>query len=88
MRIWNFILCRKRFGFFQEAPMKKDKKSILALTGIALLILLYLTTFVTAFLDIPQWDRLFQASLAATVAVPILLWIYLMLYKRWQDKDR
>lgn len=68
--------------------MKKNKKSFFALIGVAMLILLYLTTLVTAFLNIPYWDRLFQASLAATVAVPILLWIYLMLYRHWKDRQK
>ena len=44
--------------------MNKNKKSVFALVGIAMLILLYITTLVTAFLNIPYWDRLFQASLA------------------------
>ena len=67
--------------------MNKNKKSFFALVGIAMLILLYITTLVTAFLNIPYWDRLFQASLAATVAIPILLWIYLMLYRHWKNRQ-
>ena len=61
--------------------MKFNKKSIIALLGIAILILLYLTTLVTAFLNIPNWDRLFQASIVATIGLPILLWVYLLLIK-------
>ena len=38
--------------------MNKNKKSVFALVGIAMLILLYITTLVTAFLNIPYWDRL------------------------------
>lgn len=67
--------------------MKKDKKSIAALIGVAVLVLLYLATLVTAFLDIPFWDRLFQASLTATIGIPILLWVYLMLYRRWKENQ-
>ena len=68
--------------------MKKNKKSIVAVMGIILLALLYLVTLVTAFLDIPNWDRLFQASLIATIGLPILLWIYLLLYKNWVENHK
>ena len=68
--------------------MKKNKKSIVAIMGIILLALLYLVTLVTAFLDIPNWDRLFQASLIATIGLPILLWIYLLLYKNWIENHK
>ncbi len=61
--------------------MKLNKKSFVALLGIALLILLYIATLITAFLNIPNWDKLFQACVFATIGIPILLWIYLMLIK-------
>lgn len=64
--------------------MKLNKKSFVALLGIALLILLYIATLITAFLDIPNWDKLFQACVVATIGVPILLWVYLMLIKSWK----
>lgn len=66
--------------------MKKNKKAAAAIAGIAILILLYLVTLVTAFLHIPAWDRLFQACLAATIGIPILLWIYLLMYRKWQER--
>lgn len=59
----------------------KNKRSIIALLGVAALVLLYLAALITAFLDIPNWDKLFQASIVATIGIPILLWIYLLLVK-------
>lgn len=59
----------------------KSKRSIIALLGVAALVLLYLAALITAFLDIPNWDKLFQASIVATIGIPILLWIYLLLVK-------
>ena len=47
--------------------MKKNKKAIAAIIGVVLLALLYLLT---------------QISLAATIALPILLWIFIMLSKK------
>ena len=67
--------------------MKKDKKSVIALLGIALLVLLYVATLVTAFLNIPNWDRLFQACIVATIGLPILLWIYLLILKDWKNRQ-
>lgn len=62
--------------------MKKNKKAVAACIGVAALVLMYIITLVTAFLDIPNWDRLFQACLATTVGIPILLWIYLTLCRK------
>lgn len=59
----------------------KNKRSIIALLGVAALVLLYLAALITAFLDIPNWDKLFQASIVATIGIPILLWVYLLLIK-------
>ena len=67
--------------------MKKNKKSVAAMFGVIALVLLYLATLITAFLDIPNWDRLFQASLVATIGIPILLWIYVLAYKKLSDKE-
>ena len=67
--------------------MKFNKKSIIALLGIAILILLYIVTLITAFLDIPNWDNLFQASLVATIGLPILLWVLLLLMKSWKARQ-
>ena len=67
--------------------MKKNKKSVVAMFGVIALVLLYLATLITAFLDIPNWDRLFQASLVATIGIPILLWIYVLAYKKLSDKE-
>ncbi len=66
--------------------MKKNKKSIAALIGIGILAALYLLTLITAFLDIPNWDRLFQACMVATIGIPILLWLYLLLYKKLKER--
>lgn len=61
--------------------INKNKRSIAALIGVTALVLLYLATLITAFLNIPNWDKLFQASIVATIGIPILLWVYLLLVK-------
>lgn len=66
--------------------MKQKTKRIAALVGVLILIGLYAATFIVALLDFPHWERLFQACLAATVGVPILLWIYIWLFEQVSRK--
>ncbi len=53
----------------------KKIKSIFALIGIAVLVLLYVLTFVFAIIDDPRTFRLLGTSLAATVIIPTLIWV-------------
>ena len=59
----------------------KKVKQILAIIGIILLVLLYLRTLVCAIIDHTETMRLFQASILATVIIPVLLWAYSFIYK-------
>lgn len=59
----------------------KKVKQILAIIGIILLVLLYLSTLVCAIIDRTETMRLFQASVMATVIIPVLLWAYSFIYK-------
>ena len=69
---------------------KKDKKispkQIAAIICIVLLVGMYVATLIVALLDFPGRDRLFQACLVATIGLPILLWIYIWLYKKVKEK--
>lgn len=71
-------------GRGKGVSMKKMSRSkrIAALFGVFLLVMLYLVTLLSAFLDFEGSGRLFQACLVATVGVPILLWIYLWLFDK------
>lgn len=70
---------------------KKDKKispkQIAAMICVVLLVGMYVATLIVALLDFPGWDRLFQACLVATIGLPILLWIYIWLYKQVKEKS-
>lgn len=61
--------------------MKKGKR-IAALIGVALLIGLYLMTFISSFMAKPYAGGLFMASLFCTVVVPILIYGFLIIYKQ------
>ena len=65
--------------------MKKGKR-ILAMIGVILLVLLYLSTLVFAILgkDFLNW---LMAAIAATIMLPILIWLYELLAQKIQDKE-
>ena len=60
--------------------MKKTRQ-ILAIIGIVLLLSLYLACLILALIGKHQATTLFKAALGATVAVPIVLYAFLMLLK-------
>lgn len=59
----------------------KNKKKIIAVLGIIVLIGLYLSTLIFAFMDSTLSFQLLQISIFCTIAIPILLYICNMLYK-------
>lgn len=61
-------------------------KRIAAWVAIVLLAGLYIVTFVVALVYPPGAGNLFGACLMATVAVPLLAWIYIWLYGQMTGK--
>ena len=57
--------------------MKKIKR-ILAFIGAILLVCLYGSTFIFALMDSPASTGFFQASVAATILLPVLLYAYIL----------
>lgn len=64
--------------------MKKIQR-ILAILGIVLLLGLYFATFILAILG-KDFFPMFMAALFASMALPILLWLYGFIYK-WVKKN-
>ena len=62
--------------------MKRTAKKIAALIGVALLVLLYVLLLVFAVFDFEGSETMFRACLIGTVAIPILIWIYMYLYDK------
>lgn len=56
---------------------KMTPKQIAALVCVVLLVAMYVITFIVACLDVTDSGHLFAGCLAATVALPILCWIFL-----------
>lgn len=67
----------------QEKECSKKKissRQIVAMAGIILLVLLYAVTLVVAIVDSSASGRLFWLCLFATIAIPILIWVYTWMY--------
>lgn len=62
-------------------------KRILALSAVAVLILLYLLCFIFALIDSPLTAMLFRGCLVLTIIIPILLYVFLMLLRQ-SKKDK
>lgn len=60
-----------------------NSKRIVALIGVALLALLYIVTLVVAITDNSESGRWFMTCIFATVAVPMLIWIYTWIYGKF-----
>lgn len=54
------------------------RKRILAISGIVILAGLYLTSLVFAVTDHPQKTAALSASLYATIVIPVLLYVFLL----------
>ena len=54
-------------------------RRILALSGVVILILMYLSTLVLAIMNHPDTGKLLMASIVCTVFVPILIHLFLMM---------
>lgn len=81
-----------------ELPMNQEKnenetkkkttktKRAAALLGAVLLVLLYAAALVAAIMDNSASAGLFRACLWATIAVPLLIWIYVWLYGKFTGR--
>ena len=63
-----------------------NSKRIVALTGASLLVLLYIITLAVAITDNSESGRWFMTCIFATVAVPMLIWIYTWLYGKFTGR--
>lgn len=65
---------------------KITSRQVAAIVGIALLVLLYVVTLIMAFVDSSSTHRMFGVCFFATIAVPLLLWIYTWMYGKLTGK--
>lgn len=65
---------------------KMTPKRIAAIVALVFLAVLYIGTFVVALVYPPGAGNLFGVCLMATIAVPLLAWIYIWLYGQMTGK--
>ena len=73
-------------NIYKEAVHMKKGKQILAIIGIILLVILYLSTLVCAITDNTGTMKMFKASIFATFVIPVLIWAYTFIYKLTHKK--
>ena len=66
--------------------MYTKKQRIAALCGIILLAALYILTLIAAIFSFGGTGNLLRTCLFATIAIPILIWIYIWMYGVWTNK--
>ncbi len=59
----------------------KRLKQILAMAGVVILLAMYVVTLISAILVTPATKKLFMASIAATIMVPILIYVLILLFR-------
>lgn len=60
--------------------MEKGKR-IVAIAAVVILLALYVVTFVSALLSTPTAQKIFKVSLLATLVIPIVVYVYLLVYR-------
>jgi hypothetical protein len=68
--------------------MYQKMKRILAMAAVIVIVLLYLTTLILSFSQSEQAGELLMISLVATVVLPVLLYIYLWLFRLFKGDDK
>lgn len=66
---------------------KTTGKQIAAIVCIGILVILYAVTIVTAFLDSALARTLFGICFFATIALPMVLWVYIWIYGKITGKS-
>lgn len=69
------------------SSMYQKIKRILALLAVIIIVLLYLATLVLSFFHSEQAKDLLMISIVATVVLPVLLYIYLWLFRLFKGGD-
>lgn len=72
----------------KQEPNKKKitSKQMIAIVGIIILVLLYIGTFILAFLKGPIANQLFQICFFTSICLPFLIWFYIWIYGKFTQK--
>lgn len=67
--------------------MRKKSTRIFAIIGIILLVSLYVSSLVFALIDHPVAAILLKISFIGTIVIPIMLYVYSMVFRAFKRKD-
>lgn len=70
-----------------DSNKKMTSRQIVAIIGIALLVLMYIATLVVAIVDTSASGKWFGMCLTATFVIPVLIWIYTWMYGKFTNKS-
>lgn len=73
----------------KNSENKKTKitpKQVVAMSGVIILILMYVVTFILALVDPSASGKYFMLSLSCTLVIPIIIFIYSWMYARLTGK--
>lgn len=71
----------------QTHPKKKiTSKQVVAMAGVILLVSIYIITLLVAIFNPGESGNYFQICLVSTIAVPILIWIYVWMYGKLTNR--
>ena len=71
----------------KKTKIKMTSKQIFAIAGIVVLVLLYVVTLLAAIFDSSASHALFATCLLATVAIPLLIWIYTWMFGKLTNRS-
>ena len=71
----------------KKEKSKMTSKQIFAIVGIAVLVLLYIVTLLAAIFDSSASHALVATCLLATVAIPLLIWIYTWMFGKLTNRS-
>ncbi len=70
----------------QTNKHKWTSKRVIALLGVILLVSLYIVTLFVAIFVPDQSGNMLKCCFLATIAIPILIWIYIWMYGKLSNK--
>jgi len=66
----------------------KNLKRIFAILGIVILVGMYIASLIFALIDSPWAMDCLRVSLGLTIIIPILLWIYIAMFRYMDQKKK
>lgn len=79
-RMREYMEKQNNYNKLSDKKPKITSKQIVALGGVVLLVLMYIATLVVAIVDNSDSGKWFMSCILATIAIPVLIWIYTWMY--------